>query len=428
MSEEQYAAGRILVVEDSRSVAGWLAGRIEDALGLKALVAGSRAAARQLLEHDGERIVAAVLDLDLPDAPRGEVVGDLVERDIPSVVLTATIEDDLRDQLVGAGVCDYILKDAPDAVDSVLRTLQRIHRNRSIGVLVVDDSRSAREYLVHLLSRWGFRCYQSGNGQEALERITSDEDATIRLVLCDQNMPGMDGITLIRELRRRHAAPRLGIIGVSSHGSGLLSARLLKAGADDFLTRPFLEEELSVRVNQNVDLMELLREAREGARRDPLTGLHNRLYLDEIADQLGETARRTRQPLAALVVDLDHFKAINDRLGHFGGDTVLQRVAAQLRETVRRADVLIRSGGEEFFIVTVGIDGPGAWTLAERIRNGIETLELVYEGETVALSASVGVAVLDGGSVEEVLKSADLALYEAKRQGRNRVAGLPAPD
>ncbi len=428
MAAAQDTADCILVVEDSRSVAGWLAGRIEETLGLEALVAGSRAAAQRLLESDGARIGAAVLDLDLPDAPRGEVVVDLVERQIPSLVLTATLEDDLRDQLVGAGVCDYILKDAPDAVDSVLRTLQRILRNRSIGVLVVDDSRSAREYLVHLLGRWGFRCFEAGRGQEALERIAADDAQCIRLVLCDQNMPGMDGITLIRELRRRYPLPRLGIIGVSSHGSGLLSARLLKAGADDFLTRPFLEEELSVRVNQNVDLMELLREAREGARRDPLTGLHNRLYLDEIAEQLSETARRTQQPLVALVVDLDHFKAINDRLGHFGGDTVLQRVAEQLRDTVRRADVLVRSGGEEFFIVTLGIDASGARTLAERIRNGIETLDLVYEGESVAISASIGVAVLEGGSVEAALKAADLAVYEAKRQGRNCVAGLPGPD
>ncbi|ABM62997.1 response regulator receiver modulated diguanylate cyclase [Halorhodospira halophila SL1] len=428
MVEEQRVADCVLVVEDSRAVAGWLAGRIEDALGLRALVAGSRAAAREWLHTHAERISAAVLDLDLPDAPHGEVAGDLVERQIPSVVLTATIEDDLRDQLVAAGVCDYVLKDAPDAIDSVLRTLHRIHRNHDIGVLVVDDSRSARAYLVHLLGRWGFCCYEAGDGEQALQQIDAETDTPIRLVLCDQNMPGMDGITLIRELRRRHTTQRLGIIGVSSHGSGLLSARLLKAGADDFLTRPFLEEELSVRVNQNVDLMELLREAREGARRDPLTGLHNRLYLDEIAEQLGETARRTQQPLGALVVDLDHFKSINDRLGHFGGDTVLKRVADQLRDTVRRADVLVRSGGEEFYILTLGIDTAGARTLGERIRNGIETLELVYEGETITTSASVGVAVLEGGSVEEALKAADLAMYEAKRQGRNRVAVLPETD
>ncbi|MFP4146417.1 MAG: diguanylate cyclase, partial [Halorhodospira sp.] len=360
--------------------------------------------------------------LDLPDAPQGEVVDDVVAARIPSLVLTATLEDDRRDQLMSAGVCDYIMKDAPDAIDASLRSLKRIHRNQWIDVLVVDDSRSARQYLVHLLARWGFRCHEASSGEEAIRCIEAGEPS-IRLLLCDQNMPGMDGITLIREVRRRYTSQRLGIIGVSSHGSGLLSARLLKAGADDFLTRPFLEEELSVRVNQNVDLMELLREAQEGARRDALTGLHNRLYLEELAEPLGETARRTQQPLSALVVDLDHFKGLNDRLGHFGGDVVLKRVAGLLRETVRRSDVLVRSGGEEFYIVSLGIDAEGARTLAERIRCGIEALELSYEGKSVALSASIGVANLEGAKVEQALKAADLAMYEAKRQGRNRVVG-----
>ncbi len=420
MSSEQTPPDEVLVVEDSRSVSGLLARRIQEELSMSPQVAGSRAQAQEILEQRRARIAGAVLDLDLPDAPRGEVVDDVVAARIPAVVLTATLEDDLRDELIGSGICDYVMKDAPDAVDSVLRALRRIYRNQWIGVLIVDDSRSAREYLTHLLRRWGFRCYPAAGGEEALAKLAEEGDA-IRLMLCDQNMPGMDGVTLIRRARRTYPPHRLGIIGVSNHGSGLLSARQLKAGANDFLTRPFLEEEFAVRVNQNVEVLELLHEAQEGARRDPLTGLRNRRYLDEIAEPLGETARRTQQPLAAAVVDLDHFKRINDRFGHFGGDVALCRVADFLRDTVRRADVLVRSGGEEFYIVSLGIDGEGMETLGERIRAGIETLEVTYDGDPIDLTASVGVASAHDVGVEEILKVADRAMYDAKRTTRNCV-------
>ncbi len=418
---EPSARDRVLVVEDSRSVAALLAGRIEGELGLGTVVAGSRAQAREALAEHGGRLVAAVLDLHLPDAPDGEVVGDVVgQGELPALVLTAGIEDDLRDHLIHSGVCDYVIKTAPDAIETALAGVRRIHRNQGVGVLVVDDSRTARAYLVELLRRWGYRCYQASGGEEAL-RAVEQAQGGIRLVLCDQNMPGMDGETLIRRLRQHYPPQRLGIIGVSSHGSGTLSARLLKAGANDFLTRPFLEEELSVRVNLNVDLLELLREAEANARCDPLTGLANRRYLDELAEQIAETGRRTQQPLAAVVVDLDHFKAINDRVGHFGGDALLQAVADRLRGTVRRADVLVRAGGEEFYVVTLGLDSAGAAALGERIRSGIELLEVGHGGEDLAVTASIGVASLDGGSVEAVLEAADRAMYAAKEAGRNRV-------
>ncbi|BAU56899.1 diguanylate cyclase [Halorhodospira halochloris] len=411
----------VLVVEDSRSIAGLLAERIDDELHLGPLVAYDRAQAKRLLDEKAERMVAAVLDLNLPDAPDGEVVRDVVSRDIPVIVLTATLEDDLRDYLIRVGVADYVVKGAIDSLDTVIQGLARIRRNRGIGALVVDDSRSARLHLVELLRRWGFGCEQAANGEQALERMRKP-DSEIRLVICDQNMPGMDGITLIRNLRRQFPAHRLGIIGVSSYGSGLLSARLLKAGANDFITRPFLEEELSVRVNQNVDLLDLLRQAEDFARRDPLTGLGNRRYFAELAATLVETSERTKQPLAALVVDLDHFKQINDDFGHAAGDAALRSVAGMLGESVRRADLLARAGGEEFYILSLGLDLEGAKKFAERIRTSLEQLEVRYAGQRIAISASIGVASFSPPpSVEVLVEAADLAMYAAKKSGRNNV-------
>ncbi|MBK1734715.1 hypothetical protein CKO15_05315 [Halorhodospira abdelmalekii] len=414
----------ILVVEDSRSISGLLAERIDDELHMRALVAHDRAQTRRLLAEQAGRMVAAVLDLDLPDAPNGEIVKDVVALEIPAIVFTATLEDDLRDHLMRVGVADYVVKGAPESIDTVIQSLGRIRRNRGIGVLVVDDSRSARGHLVALLRRWGFWCEEAANGERALERMRAVE-GEIRLVLCDQNMPGMDGVTLIRTLRQHFPQHRLGIIGVSSYGSGLLSARLLKAGANDFITRPFLEEELGVRVNLNVELLELLRQAEDYARRDPLTGLGNRRHFAEISETLAETAERTGQSLAAVVIDLDHFKAINDYHGHAGGDTVLRAVAGLLGETVRRADLLARAGGEEFHILSLGLDSEGAVRFAERLREAIAALPVRYGGEAIAVTASIGVASYQAPSVEALLEAADQAMYEAKRGGRNRVVCAP---
>ncbi len=420
MTLEAEAPLYLLVIEDSRSIAGLVAGRVEKELGLRSLVAASRADAQAQLAAHGASIVAGVVDLDLPDALHGEALGDVAGQGIPALVLTGSIEDELRDRLMSAGACDYVMKDAPDAIDAVLRSIRRIERNRWTGVLVVDDAPSARAYLIHLLERWGFRCHEAGGGEEALRRV-ADEELPIHLVLCDHNMPGMDGATLIRELRRCYPLQRLGIIGLSSYGSGLLSARLLKAGADDFLTRPFLEEEFSVRVNQSVDLLQLLHEAEEGARRDALTGLRNRRYLEEVAVPLAETAQRTGQALVALVVDLDHFKEVNDQLGHFAGDEVLKAVAGYLQRTVRSADILVRSGGEEFYIIGLSNDQEGIEGLAERLRGGIEELEVAHEGKPIPVTASIGLASTRQGTVENALKAADRAMYLAKQEGRNRV-------
>ena len=412
---------RVLVVEDSRSIAGLLGERIDDELHLGPVLAHDRKQAVAILNEQSERLVAAVLDLNLPDAPDGEIVQDVVALDIPVIVLTATLEDDLRDYLIRSGVADYVVKGVADSLDTVIQGLAHIRRNRGIGALVVDDSRSARQYLVELLSRWGFRCQEAVNGGEALE-LMRQADSEVRLVICDQNMPGMDGITLIRNLRRQHPAHRLSIIGVSSYGSGLLSARLLKAGANDFITRPFLEEELSVRVNQNVDLLDLLRQAEDYARRDPLTGLGNRRYFAELSETLVETAERTKQPLAALVIDLDHFKQINDDFGHSAGDSALRAVSGMLGETVRRADLLVRAGGEEFYILSLGLDLDNAEIFAERIRAAVADLEVRYGGEKIAISASIGVASYSPpASLEALIEAADRAMYAAKKSGRNRV-------
>ncbi|MFP4161582.1 MAG: diguanylate cyclase [Ectothiorhodospira sp.] len=422
MNQEEIQRGhRLLIVEDSRAVARFLAERVETLSGIEPVLAGSLAEAEDRLAGKEGDFFLAVLDLNLPDAPNGEVVERVLAHGLPALVLTAGVSDDERDRLMDLGIVDYVNKGNLSEIEHVITTVGRIHRNRRIGVLVVDDSTSARAYLRTLLSRYGYRTLEARNGQEALDLLASGS-GPIHLVLSDQHMPGMDGITLISRIRRHFSRTELCIIGMSNHGSGILSARQLKAGANDFITRPFLEEEFFVRVNQNVALIELIHEMRENANRDPLTRLHNRRYLAEAGETVYQAAQREGRGLAVILMDLDHFKEINDRFGHFGGDKVLVSTALCLLERVRRSDILVRYGGEEFCLLAQDVDEAGALALAEDLRSAVAALDLHLDGEPLTLTVSVGVRLDPGQGLEAMLGHADEALYRAKASGRNRVA------
>jgi diguanylate cyclase (GGDEF)-like protein len=171
-----------------------------------------------------------------------------------------------------------------------------------------------------------------------------------------------------------------------------------------------------------------------GALQDPLTGLYNRRHLEDRLSSELSAARRHGRPLSVLLVDVDHFKAVNDRHGHLVGDDALRMLALALRGAVRREDVLARYGGEEFLVLARETGADGARVLGERIRAAVETARVRFDDVELALTVSVGVSVSEGDgryepgrSERELIEAADRAMYEAKRQGRNRVVVAPAP-
>lgn len=170
------------------------------------------------------------------------------------------------------------------------------------------------------------------------------------------------------------------------------------------------------------------RRLRQLATTDPLTGVHNRLQLDYIFEKLTKAANRGNQPLTLLVIDLDHFKAINDRWGHQAGDTVLVRVARMLGSRMRGSDWIFRIGGEEFCVLLPGTGRDGACCVAEALRDELTREQCHWNGQPIPLSASIGIAVCpdDGERLEQLLSLADERMYRAKAAGRNRVvAGTP---
>jgi len=410
---------KALIVDDSKAITQFLSSYIEEQEHIPTEVAASRREVEALLAEDAGRFFVAVLDLNLPNAPNGEVVDLVLARDIPVIVLTGFLSDELRDQMLEKRVVDYVMKSNASEINHVAEIVRRIRDNREIKVLVVDDSRSFRQYVADLLHAHRYRIFQAADGVEALEVLGEQPD--LSLVLTDYHMPRMDGMELIGEIRRRYGRNELAIIGVSDRASPLLSARLLKTGANDFVTKPFMLEEFYCRVNQNIETISHIRAIRDSAIRDYLTKVYNRRYLFEAGLKLYENSRRKNLSLMAAMVDIDHFKHVNDSYGHHTGDVALQRVAAALESSIRATDLLGRYGGEEFCILAINVTEEGCREFFERIRQKVADIRIPHKGMELSFTVSIGVNGVPGESLEQMIGWADEALYQAKQTGRNRV-------
>ncbi|MBF0154310.1 MAG: response regulator [Magnetococcales bacterium] len=243
----------ILLVEDSKSFASFLTKQIESRLNIQVELARTLAETKIIVGQSPERFFLSILDLNLPDAPNGEVVDFVRVRKIPSIVLTGEYKKELRDQIISRGVLDYFIKDNISVVDSVLFFVQRLVKNRQSHVLVVDDSRSFRSMLVGFLREYGFTVLEAADGEQALGILDAHP---VRLVLTDYQMPNMDGFQLTKRIRAKFPRDHVAVIGLSSQGSTDLAAQFIKAGANDFLTKPFQNEELFCRVSQNIAIIE----------------------------------------------------------------------------------------------------------------------------------------------------------------------------
>ncbi len=410
---------QILVIEDSRTFSLALRQLLQAETGLPVTTCASLKEVSDLIVAAPGAYAIAVVDLNLPDAPRGEALDWTVTHGIPSVVFTATFDLATRGRIMEREVIDYVLKDNEFALPNIVGTVKRALNNRNTRILVVDDTRTTRKVLARMLSIQQYAVVEAGSGQEALAILESNPD--IQLVVSDYYMPDMDGFELARRIRRQHPAVR--VLGISSSTDRQTSAGFLKAGAHDFVSRPFVLEELQCRIASNVEVLDQLRQLQDLAARDFLTGLFNRRHFFARGRQLVSEAREMGLPISVAILDIDHFKRLNDRHGHDGGDRALTAVARTLGTMAERGfNLLARIGGEEFAIIFPGADLAEAERLCGEIRAAIAGAPLVVNGETLPLTVSIGVAALTPDALlETCLGQADEALYVAKQDGRDRV-------
>lgn len=410
---------RVLIVEDSAMIAEAIRREIFTKLEFECDIARNFEDAKKKIERWGKDYFIAVLDLNLPDAQEGEIVDYVMARNIPSIVFTGTFDDELRDRMMTENILDYVVKEGPKAVEYLIHIVQRIYKNQAIKVMVVDDSSTSRKNLAMLLKNQRFIVLEARHGKDALKHLEKNPD--IKLVITDYNMPVMDGFELISRIRRQFSRDQLAVIGISAYGTGLLSAKFLKKGANDFIIKPFVVEEFYSRVNQNVEVLEYIEEIKRVSHVDYLTGLFNRRYFFQVGEKLFENAKRSNFTMTIAMIDIDYFKKINDTYGHYAGDLVLKHIGKLLADNLRTADVLARYGGEEFCIITTSMDKDNAGVLFGRLRELVEQQTIQVEKEKISVTVSMGVTTKIADSLDDTLKQADILLYRAKEEGRNRV-------
>jgi len=407
---------------------------------------------------DRTRIDVVLLDIMMPGMDGFEVCRRLkanaATAEIPVVMVTAL--DQAADRVRGlrCGADDFLTKPVNDLqlvtrVKSLVRlkTLSdelklRASTTEALGrggepavedgarpsVLIIDDRNASAERLAGMLR--GVADVEVANQPNAA--LFRAVDRAFDCVVISATLAGVDPLRVCSQLRALERTRFLPVLLVTEPGDSGLIVRALDLGVNDYIVRPVDAEELRARVATQVkrkrlndELRQSVNETIELAVTDPLTGLHNRRYLDNHLQNLVDRAASRRKPLSVLIADIDRFKAVNDTHGHDAGDEVLREFSRRLRGAVRGMDLACRLGGEEFIVVMPETAAGVAEKVAERIRalTAGTPFRLPGQGRAIEVTVSVGVATLatGGDSVTALLKRADLALYEAKNGGRNRV-------
>ncbi|HTR47638.1 MAG TPA: diguanylate cyclase [Verrucomicrobiae bacterium] len=295
-------------------------------------------------------------------------------------------------------------------------------------ILVAEDDPVSRRVLESFLTKWGFEVVGAADGLEAAQ-ILGRTDAP-QLAILDWMMPGMEGPQICRQVRANAGRPYTYIMLLTARTQKADVFQGLESGADDYLTKPFDSQELRARlhVGQRIlDLQSGLIAAKEKLRfqatHDPLTRLWNRGAIVDAVDREASRQTRERGSFGVILMDLDHFKRVNDTFGHLAGDAVLKETGRRIAGSLRPYDIVGRYGGEEFLIVAPSCSESDVLNLAERIRKAIAARPVDTDAGPVQITASCGVCVGGHGRLttsKAILEKSDEALYQAKDKGRNR--------
>ncbi|MDD2651819.1 MAG: diguanylate cyclase [Sulfurimonas sp.] len=409
---------RILIVEDSKALAKVVAKKINLELGFEVDIAYSMSEAKLFLKRYSYFLV--LTDINLPDAPNGEIVDYALGSGNHVIVLSGNIDKTFRTSMLKKNIIDYVNKSGVNDINYILQTIARLQKNQNHTILVVDDSLVFRKQLQSMLENMFFKVITVAHGEEAMGILRTRND--ISLVLTDYHMPVMNGLELTSEIRKIYTKNDLGVITVSNDDKEDTTALFLKSGANDYIKKPFSKEEFSCRINNSIEALENIHTITNHANRDFLTGLYNRRYFFATMQGYFEKALQESEKLAIAMIDIDHFKKINDTYGHDTGDKVINAVADTLRANTSQEDMVARFGGEEFCVVLKNIAPSKALSIFEDLRAKIELCSIaVANGENIHCTASIGVLLTPEETLEESVNQADMLLYSAKQQGRNRV-------
>jgi len=416
----------ILIIEDSTNLTTHLKEKIDEHFSFRCDVAATESVARDMLRR--KRYDLILTDIYLPDSTP-YFIQELTKENHRVIVMTGSDNDSVRTTLLALPIVDYVVKsDAKTLVNYLIKTIERLNTNRNMVIGICDDSKLARSIMVRLVIIQNLGYVEFEDGQQVLSCIMEDT-LGVDVLLSDYEMPNMNGLELLRQLRHTFLDSELPFISLSASDKPHLLGQFLKSGANDYLKKPFTNEEFLTRLNLTLDHLystrktaSLMKELEQVATHDFLTQLYNRNYFYSQVSHVVSNAFREKVEYGILMIDIDFFKKVNDTHGHYAGDVAIKHVASTLKSLARASDYCCRWGGEEFLILVPKTTPLELEHFGQRLRHAIEESTIIVNDElSFQITISVGGAAQFNTDFNILISRADEMLYEAKKSGRNCV-------
>lgn len=349
------------------------------------------------------------------------IIQELTDNDKFVILITDYDNQNIREKILSYMVSDYVITNSEAAVGFVCKIVKRLLSNAEKTILIVDDSKLVLTQISILLSSQNLHCIQCLDGDEAWKYLNNTNAKKIDLVITDYEMPNMNGYELVKNIRTKYTFEELPVLIVSGSENTYMISRFLKVGANDYITKPSINEEFIGRINNSLLIAAMFTKIKNMAMTDQLTGLHNRLYFYEAGVTILNNANRAGQQSAIAMIDIDDFKSVNDIYGHEAGDKALIHIANTMKKALRRSDVLVRFGGEEFVILLPNCSHSQAIKVMQIIRKLVAISPCHIENDiSLKITISIGVTSKPR-DIHDMLETADQYMYQAKRSGKNRV-------
>ena len=394
---------------------------------LEILIAGDNASFTNLLKSIIEKdiidanckVVSSIKELESIDLKKydlilcdsalsdGSYIEEVLKQNEKVIVITQS-ENEFVNSNIKNKVIDFVLKQESLIFNYLINFIKNLQRNKNISVLIVDDDKIVLKIEENILKKINLNVFKAYNGEEALKCIHNNDN--IDLVLTDLNMPKLDGEELLIRIRKLKTMDELPVVIISSNKEHFQISKLLKLGANDYLTKPFFKEELILRVNNLLSVTNNIKDIKKQMFIDSLTKVYNRLFLEKRLENIFNLYDQK----AVAMLDIDFFKKINDTYGHQVGDEILKHFAKTIENSIRKSDYVIRYGGEEFLLFLPNAIKAEAKLVLYKIKKSLKP----YKDINFTFSAGIS---SEGDKLAEMIKKADKKLYQAKREGRNRI-------
>ncbi|AJC86159.1 bile resistance response regulator CbrR [Campylobacter sp. RM16704] len=407
---------KILIIDDNKMLTKLLAKKVENTLDLKVDIAFDMNSAKELVKNN---YFMAFVDICLPNAINGEVVDLVLDRNIPTIVLTGNHDEQIRKKFMEKDIIGYIQKDSESCIDEMLNSVRILQKNNKIKIILAIANVTLRAEMKKNLNKQLFNVLAAAHGEEALNYLGDNPDT--KLVICDAIMPVVNGEDLLIEIRNKYSKIELGIIMVGDKDDAL-EARVFRKGVNDYVIRPFQKESLSCRVNNCLDYMQkctLLNEY--SLNKDLLTGLDDySTFEKKFLDYLDDIQENEEMALA--LIDIDNLATINYEINYDCGNGVIKHTAKKIKEQIRGMDLSTKIENGKFYVVLKNTNNKEALKVFSNIRVNIAKENVLIALDEVDYSVSIGVAFGEKGSqIQNLMNNAQKALDLAKANGKNRV-------